>query len=230
MSDAENNPYRPPPAAEPDGVVFADRSQRTAGPPVAQFMLNALTGDQRWQLEIHEDKLILDRGGATPLVYITRRGIVDQCDFIVGSFLRVISVRTPERIGIPLTPQALSGVRTWMEPVIDDVRAGVLKRRARSSLPVGLFVTFMSLPILASRTDWLGLAWGLGMLVLALAVRVTKHRAMFLADGCVWLLLAARNIPIAIERGSVLSGFFAALAVTFAFGSFGAFRFFRRAT
>lgn len=221
MEPALNNPYRPPPKAPAEHVQFVDPRERSKEPAIAEFE----AGPAGARIVFLRDELRCERDGK-PDVVISREAFARHCALSAG-MLNVISIREPERIGLPFRPTARAAMRRWIEPVLTQVIANSLAQTFRAAMPFGAMMVLFSLPLLTSRVDWLGLTWAGTWFGLGLLTRVVKHRALYLGDAFVWGVLALRNVVnIGATRTWALSVCVAIVCVLSAIGSVRSFLFF----
>jgi hypothetical protein len=171
----------------------------------------------QWTLSFHTHALVAVRADGMRLTF-TRKELAANADLLIGTFIRSLAVREPQRAPIPLTPPALAAVRRFIDPIYDEHLAATLKRRMRMLLPLGVFVLVMAAPPLMPELDLRGAVIGGGMIVISVLSRVWKHRALFLADALLWLMIAANNTLLYLSNAKFVFIAFAAIGVFLAIG------------
>lgn len=215
------NPYAPPGAT----AIAPQISEDAAGALLEDFTIDSPAPAGRFRVSFHEHAIVAVRGDGARFA-LTRSDLVEHTDLVLGSLAQGLVIRHPARAFIPVRP-IRAPLRRFLEPVRSAHLAATLKRRVKLSLPIGLFIALTSLPLLLAATDVRGLVLGISMVLVALAARVIHHRALFLADAVVWLMIAASNALHLAGGGSpVLFGAFAVLGVLFAIGSVRLFAFY----
>lgn len=209
------NPYAPP-SSEPRRVSIPSDA---LGDVLEEHRVgNEKAPQLQWTLTFHTHALAAARADGMRLT-LTRDELVAHTDLLLGSVIRSLAVREPQRAPIPLTPPAQAALRRFIEPVYRAHLAATLKRRMRFTLPIGVFVVAMSVPPLIPALDLRGAVIGGAMIAVSLLTRVFTHRALFLADSLVWLLIAVNNaMLLAANPGKWSFGVFAVLGLVLGVG------------
>lgn len=220
----EQNPYAPPAAGGTAASTPVD--ERVVGDLVERHAVVAKVPIAQWDLAFHTERLVATRGDGVRLVF-SREELAKNTDLLLGLVLRALVIREPTRGSITLTPPVLAALRRFLDPVLRDHIAAALKRRLRLSLPIGALVVLTSLPALGLPLDIGGLIFGGGLIAMAAVSRLWTHRALFLVDAALWLVLATNNaLRLSEGQSPALYGTFAALGVLFAIGSARTFGFY----
>jgi len=122
---------------------------------------------------------------------------------------------------------AIDPLVQWMALRRDLHVGAALKKRLKFAVPIGVFITLTSLPILGMNVDPLNAAFGISLLLLAVVIRFSAHPALFLGLALNWILLAASNIR-SIVNGSRWIIPLTIFALVFAYGALKTFAFYRR--
>ncbi|MBI2388267.1 MAG: hypothetical protein HYV09_01510 [Deltaproteobacteria bacterium] len=193
--------------------------ERVVGDLVERHAIAGRVPIAQWDLAFHSERLVATRGDGLRLAF-SREELAKNTDLLLGLVLRALVIREPAKGSITLTPPVTAALRRFLDPVLRDHIAAALKRRLRLSLPIGALVVLTSLPALGLPLDIGGLIFGGGLIAMALVSKLWTHRALFLVDAALWLVLATNNaLRLAGGQSPALYGTFAALGVLFAIGS-----------
>jgi len=129
-------------------------------------------------------------------------------------------------IAFKVEGDAKGALRRWLRSNQRVHVERALKRRLRFSLPLGIFMTLMALPILRPNVEPFTLVFGLGIAALAIVAPRAPRPVLLAVDGVLWLALGAGNVVNAVH-GSTASGFFALVCLLLARGAFRDFAFYR---
>ncbi len=231
-----NNPYAAPGGganAGRGGLRFVDPSQLPNEPALGQIMLEPKGSKEvaatPWRMLLEGDRLWLAPANG-PAVELTHQEFAEHVNLLMAGELCVFGIRGLEPIRTLQCPMsAIEPLVRWMG-MRRDVHVGMaLKKRLRAAVPIGIFVTVMSLPVLGGSFEPLSAAFGVSLIALAIVVRFSSHPMLFLGLAANWLLLAASNVPNIMNGSRVLIPF-ALIALLLGYGALKSFAFYRRVT
>jgi hypothetical protein len=160
--------------------------------------------ESRWRLRIRPaDLALFEPNESQPLVILRERM---QTDAMLSEALQVLALKTPKRVTLKLSPEAMAAVVDWLGE--GRLAAFYLKQRYSWVLAIGVIWILASLPLPGdpeSGVDSVPLdSFGMGMgVALTIAWGVAKwrpHPALFLVDS-LWFLCLTAYLTLQVWHG-----------------------------
>lgn len=214
------NPYAPP-AEVPRGDTPPE------GDPLHQFTL-AQPSRGGWKLAIHPEAIHLVHDGDRPARRLDRPSFAAQAG--IGFFGKkvVLTLRTPKpAVTIWLSPEALTALRVWMDPVLHQHLSRELARQRWAAIVFGLLWAFGSAPAEGRPADVPGIAFGAAWLAWAVAATWVPRRALFVLLAALWLGVVLSIVLRLAQDASWWNLIFVALVWPAAASSVRSFQFYR---
>lgn len=212
-----SNPYAAP-AAAAGGVREVPPSEVPSPAPLGTIMLEQDKKGPLWQLALAPETAWLVAPDGDRAYAFTHEEFVARCGVFGSATRLVLTIKGvgASTLSLSTNPATTPTLMKWMALRPELHLAGRLRRRLRSSLPIGLFLVVVSLPIFDQRFDPFVLGAGIGWIATGIIGRWRPHPLVLRIQSIVWFLLAASN-AVAAYRGSRISIVMA--IVMFFFGS-----------
>lgn len=234
MSTDRQNPYASP--TEPGGPNTLRRvgmDAVPAEPPMGLINVveQAAKPPRAWRMAFGADEAWLYMPDEHSAFVLTHAELAEHANMMPwGPFLMLAMrgmVPDGRAIAFKVEGDAIAVFRRWAFTKRDLILAAVLKKRLRYSLPLGIFISALALPILGDGVQPLSLIFGVGIALLALIAPRKPHPFVFVIESVLWLCYGGGSVLHAVNSGSKLSIFFALMCLFFARQSFRTYSFYR---
>jgi hypothetical protein len=189
----EPNPYAPP-SQEPS---TPGASSVPLTPPLHRFT-SQNAKKEVWTISIHSDRVALIEPNGRMGRSFDRQDFVAQTSFLFLSPPHLVVPKPPPPISLPLAPEALAALRTWLEPVLRQHLSRALAQLRASALVIGVL---RLLPVGKTGVSPLGVVFGLSWLAWAAAATFAPHRILLLVNAVLWSI-AGVAIAIGAYQGT----------------------------
>jgi len=215
----EPNPYAPP--------VEAPRGDEPPeGEPLHQFTL-AQPSRSGWKLAIHPEAIHLVHDGDQPARWLDRRSFAAQAGINFFGQRATLMLRAPKpAMTTWLSPEALSALRAWMDPVLHQHLSRALAGQRITAIIIGLLWGLGAAPADGHPADVRGIAFAVAWLAWAAAATWMPRRALFVAFAALWLGIASSVVLRLAQGASWWNLVFVALVWPTAASSLRLFRFY----
>lgn len=157
-----------------------------------------------WQLWLYPDRWVFHTAGQEPQT-ITREHLRKWVEVDTLATFGMLQVTLGKKLLFPLKPEAREALNAWVgPPTKQDLVAAIKKNYGVGRLVFAALMVLMATPLfmptwlaptnaepLRSSVDWVLMIWGCSTLVGWCLSRVAPHRALFLIDVGIQLVLGA---------------------------------------
>jgi hypothetical protein len=189
----EPNPYAPP-AAE---ASTSSTPSLPLTPPLHRFT-SQNAKKEVWTISIHSDRVALIGPDGRTGRSFDHQGFVAETSFLFLSPPHLLVSKPPPPISLPLAPEALAALRTWLEPVLRQHLSRALAQHRGIALLLGVM---WLVPASKTGASPLGVAFGLSWLAWVAAATFAPHRILLILNAVLYTI-AGVSIALGAYQGT----------------------------